>query len=313
MKILVTGALGQIGSELSMTLKKIYGHDNVVTSDLHNQNIKPEFAPYETLNILDKENLIRIIKKYQITEIYHLAAILSASGEKNPQLCFDVNITGLYNILEIARISGVKKIICPSSIAVFGPETPKNNTPQQTIILPKTIYGITKASGELLCEYYIKKYNLDIRGLRYPGLISHKTPPGGGTTDYAVEIFYHAIKYNNYKCFLRPDTVLPMMYMDDAIRGTIELAECDFIKLKNHTDFNFAGVSFSCQELVDQIIKHLPNFSIIYEPDFRQQIADSWPQSIDDSSARIQWGWQPRYDLATIVEDMLHNLKLKNL
>ena len=313
MKILVTGALGQIGSELSMTLKKIYGHDNVITSDLHSQNIQAEFAPYETLNILDKENLARIIKKHQITEIYHLAAILSAAGEKNPQLCFDVNIVGLYNILEIARLTGIKRIICPSSIAVFGPETPKTNTPQQTIILPKTIYGISKASGELLCEYYIKKYQLDIRGLRYPGLISHKTPPGGGTTDYAVEIFYQAIKHNSYKCFLRPDTILPMMYMEDAIRGTIELAECDFAKLTNHTDFNFAGVSFSCAELASEITKHLPDFSISYQPDFRQQIADSWPQSIDDSCAQAQWGWQPKFDLKAIVADMLQNLKLKNL
>jgi nucleoside-diphosphate-sugar epimerase len=308
MKILITGALGQIGSELSTALKKIYGEKNVITSDLHSSNIKDEFQPYETLNILDKQALATVIKKHEITTIYHLAAILSATGEKNPQLCFDVNIIGLYNVLEVARELKIKQIICPSSIAVFGPETPRNNTPQQTVILPKTMYGLSKASGELLCDYYVQKYNLDIRGLRYPGLISYKTPPGGGTTDYAVEIFYEALKNKSYKCFLKADTTLPMMYMNDAIRGTIQLAETDFNKLKNHSNFNFAGVSFSCQQLADEIKKHIPEFKISYEPDFRQQIADSWPQSIDDSEARNQWGWSAEYDLAKITADMLKNL-----
>jgi len=311
MKILVTGALGQIGSELSMALKKIYGEKNVITSDLHSTNIKDEFQPYETLNILDKQALATVIKKHEITTIYHLAAILSATGEKNPQLCFDVNIIGLYNVLEVARELKIKQIICPSSIAVFGPETPRDNTPQQTVILPKTMYGLSKASGELLCDYYVQKYNIDIRGLRYPGLISYKTPPGGGTTDYAVEIFYEALKNKNYKCFLKADTTLPMMYMNDAIRGTIQLAETDFNKLKNHSNFNFAGVSFSCQQLADEIKKHIPEFKISYEPDFRQQIADSWPQSIDDSEARKQWGWKVEYDLAKITADMLKNLKIQ--
>ena len=311
MKILVTGALGQIGSELSIALKKIYGEKNVITSDLHSSNIKDEFQPYETLNILDKQALANVIKKHEITTIYHLAAILSATGEKNPQLCFDVNIIGLYNVLEVARELKIKQIICPSSIAVFGPETPRDNTPQQTVILPKTMYGLSKASGELLCDYYVQKYNIDIRGLRYPGLISYKTPPGGGTTDYAVEIFYEALKNKSYKCFLKPTTTLPMMYMNDAIRGTIQLAETEFTKLKNHSNFNFAGVSFSCQELADEIKKHIPEFQISYEPDFRQQIADSWPQSIDDSEAKKQWGWKAEYDLAKITADMLTNLKLK--
>ena len=311
MKILVTGALGQIGSELSIALKKIYGEKNVITSDLHSSNIKDEFQPYETLNILDKQALANVIKKHEITTIYHLAAILSATGEKNPQLCFDVNIIGLYNVLEVARELKIKQIICPSSIAVFGPETPRDNTPQQTVILPKTIYGLSKASGELLCDYYVQKYNIDIRGLRYPGLISYKTPPGGGTTDYAVEIFYEALKNKSYKCFLKPATTLPMMYMNDAIRGTIQLAETEFSKLKNHSNFNFAGVSFSCQELADEIKKHIPEFKISYEPDFRQQIAASWPQSIDDSEAKKQWGWKAEYDLAKITADMLTNLKLK--
>ncbi len=309
MKILITGALGQIGSELAIALKKIYGEKNVITSDLHSSNIKDEFQPYETLNILDKQALATVIKKHEITTIYHLAAILSATGEKNPQLCFDVNIIGLYNVLEVARELKIKQIICPSSIAVFGPETPRENTPQQTVILPKTMYGLSKASGELLCDYYVQKYNLDIRGLRYPGLISYKTPPGGGTTDYAVEIFYEALKNKSYKCFLKADTTLPMMYMSDAIRGTIQLAETDFNKLKNHSNFNFAGVSFSCQQLADEIKKHIPQFKISYEPDFRQQIADSWPQSIDDSEARKQWGWNAEYDLAKITADMLKNLQ----
>ena len=311
MKILVTGALGQIGSELSIALKKIYGEKNVITSDLHSSNIKEEFQPYETLNILDKQALATVIKKHEITTIYHLAAILSATGEKNPQLCFDVNIIGLYNVLEVARELKIKQIICPSSIAVFGPETPRDNTPQQTVILPKTMYGLSKASGELLCDYYVQKYNLDIRGLRYPGLISYKTPPGGGTTDYAVEIFYEALKNKSYKCFLKADTTLPMMYMSDAIRGTIQLAETDFNKLKNHSNFNFAGVSFSCQELADEIKKHITEFRISYEPDFRQQIADSWPKSIDDSEAKKQWGWKVEYDLAKITSDMIENLKIK--
>jgi len=311
MKILVTGALGQIGSELSTSLKKIYGEKNVITSDLHSENIKDEFQPYETLNILDKQALATVIKKHEITVIYHLAAILSATGEKNPQLCFDVNIIGLYNVLEVARELKIKQIICPSSIAVFGPETPRNLTPQQTVILPKTMYGLSKASGELLCDYYVQKYNIDIRGLRYPGLISYKTPPGGGTTDYAVEIFYEALKNKSYKCFLKADTILPMMYMNDAIRGTIQLAETDFNKLKNHSNFNFAGVSFSCHQLADEIKKHIPEFKISYEPDFRQQIADSWPQSIDDSEARKQWGWKVEYDLAKITADMLKNLKIQ--
>ncbi len=308
MKILVTGALGQIGSELTAALKKKYGAENVVTSDVRTDKISEEFLPYETLNVLDKARLAEIVKKHQITVIYHLAAILSAAGEKNPQLCWDVNMTGLHNVLEVARELKVKQIICPSSIAVFGPETPKINTPQQTVILPKTMYGLTKAAGELLCDYYVEKFGLDVRGIRYPGLISYKTLPGGGTTDYAVEIFYEAIKNKKYKCFLKADTVLPMMYMEDAIRGTIQLAETDFTKLKNHSNFNFAGISFSCAELAAEIKKHILEFEISYEPDFRQKIADSWPASIDDSASREQWGWKVEYDLEKMTADMIKNL-----
>lgn len=311
MKILVTGALGQIGSELTAALKKIYGDQNVVTSDVRTENISAEFLPYESLNVLDKTRLAEIVRKHQITVIYHLAAILSAAGEKNPQLCWDVNMTGLHNVLEVARELNVKQIICPSSIAVFGPETPRINTPQETVILPKTMYGLTKAAGELLCDYYVAKFGIDVRGIRYPGLISYKTLPGGGTTDYAVEIFYEAIKKKSYKCFLKADTVLPMMYMPDAIRGTIQLAETDFAKLKNHSNFNFAGISFSCAELAAEIKKHIAEFEISYEPDFRQKIADSWPASIDDSEARNQWGWKVEYDLEKMTADMLLNLRKK--
>ena len=309
MKILITGALGQIGSELSFTLKQIYGSDNIINSDLAlPQNVASEYFPYVSLDVTNKQQLVEVITQNNIEVVYHLAAILSASGEKNPQLCFDVNILGLYYVLEVSRQNGVKQIICPSSIAVFGPETPRQNTPQETIILPKTMYGLSKASGELLCDYYVAKYGLDIRGLRYPGLISYKTPPGGGTTDYAVEIFYEAIKKGSYQCFLQENTILPMMYMPDAIRGTIELANADFSKLKNHSNFNFAGISFSCGELACEIKKHLPNFTISYQPDFRQQIANSWPQSIDDTQAKEQWGWQCQYDLAKTTADMLDNL-----
>ncbi len=311
MKILVTGALGQIGSELTFALKKIYGASNVVTSDVKLDAPAAEFLPYETLNVLDKPRLAEIVKKHDIKVIYHLAAILSAAGEKNPNLCWDVNMTGLHNVLEVARELSVKQIICPSSIAVFGPETPRDNTPQETIILPKTMYGLTKAAGEMLCEYYVAKFGIDVRGIRYPGLISYKTLPGGGTTDYAVEIFYEALKKKSYSCFLKADTVLPMMYMPDAIRGTIQLAETNFSKLKNHSNFNFAGISFSCAELAAEIQKHIPDFKIDYAPDFRQNIADSWPRSIDDSASRQQWGWQVEYDLTKMVEDMLKNLRLK--
>lgn len=310
-KILVTGALGQIGSELTAALKKIYGDTNVVTSDVRTDVVAEEFLPYETLNVLDKSRLAEIVKKHEITVIYHLAAILSAAGEKNPNLCWDVNMTGLHNVLEVARELSVKQIICPSSIAVFGPETPRDNTPQETVILPKTMYGLTKAAGELLCEYYVAKFGIDVRGIRYPGLISYKTLPGGGTTDYAVEIFYEALKNKSYSCFLEADTTLPMMYMPDAIRGTIQLAETDFAKLKNHCNFNFAGVSFSCAEIAAEITKHIPDFKITYAPDFRQKIANSWPRSIDDSEARNQWGWKVEYDLEKMVADMLKNLRKK--
>ena len=309
-KILVTGAIGQIGSELVLALRQKYGANNVIASDLRNSDDN-NFEPFEILDVLDKRGLENIVKKHNINIIYHLAAILSAAGEKNPQLCWDVNMNGLYNILEVAREFNLKQIICPSSIAVFGPETPRQNTPQETILLPKTIYGLTKVSGELLCEYYVAKFGIDIRGIRYPGLISYKTLPGGGTTDYAVEIFYEAIKHKKYTCFLEAKTILPMMYMPDAIRGTIDLSEADASTLKHHCNFNFAGVSFSCEEIAAEIKKHIPEFEIQYKPDFRQNIANSWPQSIDDSSSKNEWGWKPEYDLAKITADMIKQLTLK--
>jgi nucleoside-diphosphate-sugar epimerase len=307
-KILVTGSLGQIGSELVLKLREKYGTENIIASDVRDLQDQ-SFQPFEKLDVLDYNNIENIIKKYQITKIYHLAAILSANGENNPQLCWNINMNGLVNILEIARIYKIKQIITPSSIAAFGPETPKYDVPQETILLPKTIYGVTKVAGELLCDYYVKKFGMDIRGIRYPGLISSKTLPGGGTTDYAVDIFYKAVEGKKYTCFLNENTILPMMYMDDAIRGTIELAEANFEDLTYYSNYNFAAVSFSCKEVAEEIKKHYPNFDIEYKPDFRQQIADSWPRSIDDKIAQKDWGWKAEFDLAKIAETMIKDLK----
>ena len=237
-----------------------------------------------------------------------MAAILSAVGEERPLICWNVNINGLYNILEIARENEMTRVFVPSSIAVFGPETPRKNTPQETVLKPKTMYGVTKVSGELLGDYYFKRFGLDVRGVRYPGIISSETLPGGGTTDYAVEIFYEAIKNKKYTCFVKEDTVLPMMYMPDCIKGTIDLMEADISKLKHHCDFNIGSMSFSASELASEIKKHIPNFKLEYKPDFRQAIADSWPQSIDDTAARKEWGWKPSYNLSSMTKDMLEKL-----
>lgn len=312
-KILITGALGQIGSELTAALKAKYGNSNIITSDIAESNSTPEAQPYEQLDVLNKARLVEIVKKHNIDVIYHLAAILSATGEQNPALCWNVNLNGLYNVLEVAKDLKLRQVNCPSSIAVFGPETPSENTPQETILLPKTMYGVTKVAGELVCDYYVEKFGLDVRGIRYPGLISHKTLPGGGTTDYAVEIFYEAIKNKSYTCFLSAQTTLPMMYMPDAIRGTIALAEADLKDLKHHSNFNFAGASFSCEQLAAEITKRIPEFKIQYEPDFRQAIADTWPKSIDDSSSKNEWGWKPEFGLSEMVDDMLSNLRKKLL
>jgi len=308
-KILVTGACGQIGSELVPELRKRYGADQVIATDIKEPSAElKESGPFDWLDVTSSENIVAIIKKYRAEVIYHLAAILSARGEQDPGLAWRVNLLGTYNILEAARELGIKQIFIPSSIAVFGPETPKVNTPQETILLPKTMYGVTKVAGELLGEYYVRRYGLDVRGCRYPGIISYKTPPGGGTTDYAVAIFHEAIKHKKYVCFLKEDTVLPMMYMPDCLKAAVKLMEAEASRLKHHTNFNLAAMSFSPAELASEIKKYIPEFEIIYEPDERQAIAETWPKSIDDSAAREEWGWEPDYDLPRMVEDMLKNL-----
>ena len=309
-KILVTGAVGQIGSELTMELRKRYGNDNVLATG---RKTKPNkmllnSGPFEFIDITIKKTVEKVVDEYDIDTIYNMAAILSAVGEEKPLLCWNVNINGMYNILEIAHEREMTRVFVPSSIAVFGPETPQDNTPQETVLKPKTMYGVTKVCGELLGDYYFKRFNLDIRGVRYPGIISSETLPGGGTTDYAVEIFYEAIKNKKYTCFVKEDTVLPMMYMPDCIKGTIDLMDADISKLKHHCDFNLTAMSFSVGELVDEIKKHIPEFTCDYKPDFRQAIADSWPRSIDDSAAKEEWGWKPEYNLPTMTKDMLDKL-----
>ena len=309
-KILVTGAVGQIGSELALELRKRYGNDNVLATG---RKTKPSekllnSGPFEFIDITERETVEKVVDEYDIDTIYNMAAILSAVGEEKPLLCWNVNINGLYNIMEIAREREMTRVFVPSSIAVFGPETPRDNTPQEKILKPITMYGVTKVEGELLGDYYFKRFNLDVRGLRYPGIISSETLPGGGTTDYAVEIFYEAIKNKKYTCFVKEDTVLPMMYMPDCIKGTIDLMEEDISKLKHHCDFNLAAMSFSAGKLADEIKKYIPQFKCYYKPDFRQAIADSWPRSINDSAARQEWGWKPKYDLQTLTKDMLDKL-----
>ena len=310
-KIMVTGSVGQIGSELTMELRKKYGNDNVVACG---RKTKPSetllnSGPFEYIDILQRKTVEKIVKKYDIDTIYNMAAILSAVGEEKPLLCWDVNINGMYNILEIAREHEMTRVFVPSSIAAFGPETPRKNTPQETVLKPKTMYGVTKVAGELLGDYYFKRFNLDVRGVRYPGIISSETLPGGGTTDYAVAIFYEAIKNKKYTCFVKEETTLPMMYMPDCIKGTINLMEADISKLKHHCDFNMASMSFSAGELAAEIKKHIPEFEVEYNPDFRQAIADSWPQSIDDTAARKEWGWKPSYNLSSMTKDMLEKLQ----
>ena len=309
-RIMVTGAVGQIGSELTLALRERYGAEQVLATGHRTQPSEKllQSGPFEFVDVTKRNTVEALLDRYNIDTIFHQSAILSAIGEKDPQLCWDVNINGLHNILEIARERKLLRVFCPSSIAAFGPETPQDNTPQETIMLPKTMYGVTKVAGELLCNYYVRKYGLDVRGVRYPGIISNETLPGGGTTDYAVAIYYDAIKYGKYTCFVREDTVLPMMYMPDCIKATIDLMEADFSRLLHHADFNVAAMSFSAGELAAEIKKHIPNFTVTYEPDFRQAIADSWPRSLDDSAAREEWDWQPAYDLAAMTVDMLDTL-----
>ncbi|MFL5772677.1 MAG: NAD-dependent epimerase/dehydratase family protein [Flavisolibacter sp.] len=311
-KILVIGASGQIGVELTLALRKIYGASNVIASDLREENeLLHGTGPYVSMDVMNKEMLHVQVIRQGVTQIYLLAAILSATGEKNPNLAWHLNMQGLLNVLDIAREEKLKKIYWPSSIAVFGPTSPKKNCPQQTIIEPTTVYGISKYAGEFWCNYFYYKYKVDVRSLRYPGLISYKSAPGGGTTDYAVEIYHDALEVKHYDCFLQKDTYLPMMYMPDAIRATIELMEAPESSISIRTSYNISGMSFSPDEIADEIKKKVPGFTISYKPDYRQQIADSWPQSIDDSVARNDWGWKPEYDLERMTVDMLENLEAR--
>ena len=308
-RVLVIGAAGQIGSELVPYLREKYGKENVIATGRRTRLPQKmlDGGPCIYLDALEQESLKKVIYENDIDTIYHMASILSATGEKMPQTAWDINMNGLINVLEVSRRYGVERIIWPSSIAAFGPTTPRENTPNTTILQPTTMYGITKVAGELLAEYYWKKYELDIRSMRLPGIISSETPPGGGTTDYAVEIFYEAIKNKKYTCFLREETVLPMMYQPDCLKCHIDLAEADASKLKRKV-YNVTGMSFSAGELAAEIKKHIPEFTIEYKPDFRQEIADSWPKSIDDKLAREEWGWDPKYDLAKMTKDMLDKL-----
>jgi nucleoside-diphosphate-sugar epimerase len=311
-KILVIGCAGQIGSELTLELRKMYGDSNVVASD-----IKPaapeitEAGPFEILDVLDTHRLFGTVSRNKITQIYHLAAILSGNAEKKPIASWHINMASLLNVLELARELDLKKIFWPSSIAVFGPTTPRVDTPQFTVMEPNTVYGISKLAGERWLEYYFNKFGIDSRSLRYPGLISYKTEAGGGTTDYAVEIFYEAIRTGNYECFLSENTYLPMMYMEDAIKATIDIMEADASKIKTRSSYNVAGISFSPKEVAAEIKKHIPKFKISYNPDFRQAIADSWPQSIDDSVARRDWNLRNTYDLKRMAKEMLAGVKEK--
>jgi len=309
-KILVIGACGQIGVELTLALRELYGNHQVIASDLREENdLLKGTGPYVSMDVMNKEMLHVQVIRQGITQIYLLAAILSATGEKNPSLAWHLNMQGLLNVLDIAREEKIHKVYWPSSIAVFGPTSPRQQCPQQTIIEPTTVYGISKYAGEFWCNYYFQRYGVDVRSLRYPGLISYKSAPGGGTTDYAVEIFHEALEAKKYTCFLKQDTYLPMMYMPDAIRATIELMEAPAANINVRTSYNVAAMSFSPSEIAAAIQKHIPEFTIKYQPDYRQKIADSWPQSIDDSVARADWSWKPAFDLEGMTADMLQQLR----
>ncbi len=309
-RILVIGACGQLGSELTMHLRDLYGNDAVVASDLNKpQGELGESGPFEKLDVLDPSRLGELLDKYKINQVYHLAALLSATGEKNPKFAWRLNMDGLFNVLDAAVEKKLHKVYWPSSIAVFGPNTPTKDTPQYTVMDPTTVYGISKQAGERWCEYYFLKHGVDVRSLRYPGLIGYKTLPGGGTTDYAVDIYYKALDGETFECFLSENTYLPMMYMPDALKATLDLMNAEASRVKNRSSYNVGAVNFSPAEIAASIQKFIPEFKIKYAPDFRQKIADSWPDSIDDSAARNDWGWQPDYDLDKMTQDMLHNLR----
>lgn len=312
-KILVTGAIGQIGSELVTALRQRYGADKVVATDIRMPNDKElrDGGPFEFLDVTDSNHITRVMSMYEIGTIYHLAAVLSAIGESRPNIAWQINMNGLYHVLEAARQYKCQ-IFFPSSIGAFGPSTPQDNTPQDTIQRPETIYGVTKVAGELLCDYYNRRFNLDTRGVRFPGLISYVAEPGGGTTDYSVSIFYEAIRHKKFTCYLRPNTDLDMMYMPDALRAMIELMEADGSKLVHRNAFNVTAMSFNPEQIAAEIRKHLPGFTMEYEIDpVRQAIADSWPNSMDDSAARTEWGWKPQFDLSAMTADMLKEISRK--
>lgn len=308
-KILVIGAAGQLGSELTKSLADQFGGDQVIATDLRD-SAKAEFdyCRFEVLDVLNKEGVRDLVKEEKVTQIYHLAAVLSATGEKNPHFAWHLNMDSLLSVLELAKDLKLDKIYWPSSIAVFGPNTPKIDTPQYCVKEPNTVYGISKQAGERWCEYYFEKYGVDVRSLRYPGLIGYKSLPGGGTTDYAVDIYHKALAGEKFECFLREDSYLPMMYMPDAIKATLELMNAPRESVKIRSSYNLSGMSFAPREIYESIKMHVPDFQIEYKPDFRQAIADSWPDSIDDSRARQDWGWKPDYDLNAMTEDILKNL-----
>ncbi len=305
-QIIVLGANGQIGTVLTEELRKMYGSDQVLATDLQKHSVQEGL--FEQLDILNAQRLYEVIENRGVTQIYHLAAILSARGEQNPKWAWDINMTGLFNVLEAAKIYNCR-VFFPSSIAVFGSEAPKENTPQHAVLQPKTVYGISKVAGEHWCNYYYEKYNVDVRSVRYPGIIGYQSMPGGGTTDYAVEIYHKALQGEVFECFLTADTKLPMLYMPDAIRATLELMAAPTEQIKVRTSYNIAGMSFDPKTIYKAIQKEIPNFQITYQPDFRQAIADSWPFSIDDTQARQDWGWQPEYDLDNMTTDMLVHLR----
>ncbi|NMH28290.1 L-threonine 3-dehydrogenase [Flavobacterium silvaticum] len=309
-KILIIGACGQIGTELTHKLREKYGEENVIASDIRKLNNDiVNNGLFEVVNALDFNQIEHIVEQYHIEEVYLMAALLSATAEKNPAFAWDLNMNSLFHVLNLAKAGKIKKIFWPSSIAVFGPTTPKHQTPQYTVMEPSTVYGISKQCGERWCEYYNHIYGVDVRSIRYPGLISWSTPPGGGTTDYAVDIYHKALSDGKYECFLSEETELPMMYMDDAIRATISIMEAPAENIKIRSSYNLAAISFNPEQIAGEIKKHIPEFEITYKPDFRQKIADSWPASIDDSEARKDWGWKHDFDLDNMTSDMLDHLK----
>ena len=309
-KILIIGACGQIGTELTQKLRAIYGVENVIASDIRKLNIDVvNSGPFEVVNALDYNQIQHLVEIHKIDEVYLMAALLSATAEKNPAFAWDLNMNSLFHVLNLAKAGKIKKIFWPSSIAVFGSTTPKENTPQYTIMEPSTVYGISKQSGERWCEYYHNIFGVDVRSIRYPGLISWSSPPGGGTTDYAVDIFYKALSEKKYDCFLSSETKMPMMYMDDAIAATIQIMQAPAEQIKIRSSYNLAAMSFTPTELAAEIKKHIPEFTISYSPDFRQKIADSWPTSIDDAEARKDWGWIHKFDIESMTKDMLEHLK----